>query len=571
MTDPRRAHTAILTTLLLAACGGPPQPGGPGPVGAVPEGGYDLLLTGGRIVDGTGNAWHYGEVAIVGDRIVRVARPGRIPSSAAREVVDVRGQVIAPGFVDINGQGDTGLFGSGEALNKIHQGVTTTILGESNTPAPISPDADPPDPDDTTAVRRAEEWRRFGGWLEELESSGVSINVGSFVGGTTVRRNVMGLSERAPTPEEVGEMRDVVAGAMQDGAMGVATALIYPPGAYAGTEELVEIAREAAEHGGIYVSHIRNESYRLLEALDEAIEIGRRSGAPVEIYHLKAAGVDNWALEEAAIRKIDEARAAGVDIQAAMYPYTAASTSLSACLPPWTAADGLLQQNLRDPDTRARIAREMTGPPGEWENWCRLATPEGSLMVGVGGEWQGRTIAELAEATGKPWAEAVMDMLVEEGSIGMVYFAMSEENVARQMEEPWMKFGSDAGVHDPRTATYMTHPRGYGTYPRILGKYVREEGVIGLEEAVRKMTSAVAERVGVRDRGMVREGFYADLVVFDPDHVRETATFTEPHQLAEGVDHLLVNGTFVLRDGEFTGASPGRFVRGPGAGPGSER
>jgi dihydroorotase/N-acyl-D-amino-acid deacylase len=401
-----------------------------------------------------------------------------------------------------------------------------------------------------------------------MEAGGVSVNVGSFIGGTTVRRYAMGFREGRPNGAELDTMRAVTRRAMEDGALGVATGLIYPPGSYAGTDELVAIAREVARYGGVYISHIRSESGGLLDALAEAVEIGRRARVPVEIYHLKAAGVDNWDLQDDAVALIDRARSAGVDIQAAMYPYTAASTSLQACLPPWTSADGLLDENLRDPGLRPRIVAEMTAPPRGWENWCALATPSGAMMVGLSSKnshLTGLTLADLAESRGVPWAEAVLDLLVEEGNVGMVYFAMSDENVAALLGRPWMKFGSDAGIHDPATARGMTHPRAYGTYPRILGRYVREEGRLPLEDAVRKMTSAVADRVGLDRRGQIREGFFADVVVFDPEEIGEVATFTDPHRFSRGVVHLFVNGEAVLRDGSFTGASPGRFLPGPGA------
>ncbi|MEJ2538430.1 MAG: D-aminoacylase [Gemmatimonadota bacterium] len=533
-----RSLSAVL--LVLASCTPrgpadvvvpPSPPPVPPPVQDVP---WDVLLVNGRLVDGTGNPWRYADVALSGDRIAAILPPGLADRALAREVLDVSGTVVAPGFIDLNGQGDEGLLRDG----------------------------------DETERRRRNEWTRFGAWLEEMEAGGVSVNVGSFIGGTTVRRYAMGLREGRPDPVELDTMRAVTRRAMEEGALGVATALIYPPGAYAGTDELVAVAREVARHGGIYISHIRSESSGLLTALAEAVEIGSRSGAPVEIYHLKAAGVDNWALQDQAIDLIDRARARGVDIQAAMYPYTAASTSLQACLPPWTSADGLLQENLRNPDTRARIIAEMSAPPEGWENWCALSTPAGAMMVGLSSanrELTGHTLAELAEMRGTPWAEAVLDLLVEEGNVGMVYFAMSEENVEELLTLPWMKFGSDSGVHDPKNATGMTHPRGYGTYPRILGRYVRDEGVLPLEEAVRKMTSAVADRVGLEARGLLREGWYADVVVFDPATIAEVATFTEPHQLSRGVRHLFVNGEGVIREGRFTGASPGRFLRGPGA------
>jgi len=561
--------------LAVTACA-PGTTGSPGPAATpatVPEAAdaerWDILVVNGRVVDGTGNAWRYADVALAGDRIAAVLPPGSADQSRADEVVDASGHVVAPGFIDLNGQGDRGLLDDGRALNKLYMGVTTELMGESNTPAPLNANVTgSTPPGDDVERRRRREWTRFGAWLEEMEAGGVSVNVGSFIGGTTVRRYAMGFREGRPDAEELDTMRAVTRRAMEDGALGVATGLIYPPGSYAGTDELVVIAQEVARHGGLYISHIRSESGGLLGALREAVQIGRRAGVPVEIYHLKAAGVDNWGLQNDAVALIDRARASGVDIQAAMYPYTAASTSLQACLPPWTSADGLLAENLRDPEVRPRIVAEMSAPPQGWENWCALATPSGAMMVGLSRknrELTGLTLEELAGRRGVPWSEAVLDLLVEEGNVGMVYFAMSDENVAGLLSQPWMKFGSDAGIHDPSTAVGMTHPRAYGTYPRILGRYVRDEGRLSLEEAVRKMTSAVADRVGLERRGQLREGWFADLVVFDPETVAEVATFTDPHQLSQGVRHLFVNGEAVLKDGQFTGASPGRFVRGPGA------
>lgn len=562
---------ALALALLATACAPPPSGPAATPRPLTPsDGRWDLLLVGGRLVDGTGNPWRYAEVAVQGDRIAAILPAGTADPSRAREVVDVSGHVIAPGFIDLNGQGDTGLLRDGRALNKLFMGVTTELMGESNTPAPLNATiTGSVDPDDPTEVRRAREWTRFGAWLEEMEAGGVAVNVGSFIGGTTVRRYAMGMREGRPTAAELDTMLAVTRRAMEDGALGIATALIYPPGAFAGTDELAILAGEVNRHGGVYISHIRSESAGLLQALDEAIEIGRRSGVPVEIYHLKAAGVENWHLQPAAVELIDQARRQGVDVQAAMYPYTAASTSLQACLPPWASADGLLRENIRDPEVRPRLVAEMMAPPEGWENWCALSTPAGAMMVGLSEpenrELVGRTLAELAEMKGKPWAEAVLDLLIEEGNVGMVYFAMNEENVRELLRQPWMKFGSDSGVWDPERATGMTHPRGYGTYPRILGQYVRAEGVLALEDAVRKMTSAVADRVGLRERGLVREGYFADLVVFNPDGIQEVATFTDPHRLSWGVTHLLVNGEAVIRDGRYTGAFPGRFLRGPGA------
>jgi N-acyl-D-amino-acid deacylase len=535
------------------------------------EGPFDRILVGGRLVDGTGNAWRYGEVGLAGDRIVAVAPPGQLDRSRALEVVDVTGLVVAPGFIDLNGQSDGTYMTDGSALSKIFQGVTTEIMGESNTPAPLNRNVSGAvDASDSVAVRRAREWVRFDAWLEEMERGGVSLNVGSFLGGTTVRRWALGMSEREPTAAEVDSMRAVTRRSMEEGAFGVATALIYAPGAYAGIEELVEISRVVAEYGGVYITHMRSESYFILDALDEAIEIGERSGVPVEIYHLKLAGVENWDLTDQVVERIEDARARGLDVSAGMYPYTAASTGLTACFPPWVQADGNLYRNLANPEARARIRAEMTGPPTRWENWCRLAGPEGSRIASVSNpdhvRWVGRTLAQVAEERGVDWVDVAMDLVLNDRSrVGMIYFAMDEENVRRKLALPWMKFGTDGSGWNPRGAGGQPHPRAYGTYPRILGKYVRDEGVITLEDAVRKSSWAVADRIGLKDRGLLVEGFYADVVVFDPDRVAERSTFERPHQLAEGMVHVFVNGEAVIQGGEATGARPGRFVRGPGA------
>ena len=565
-----RSGLSLLVALLvvaLSACASPRLPGDPQPVEP-----WDFLLKGARVVDGTGTAWQYADVAIRGDRVDRVAPPGTLPRERAREVLELDGMVLAPGFIDLNGQSDLRYLSDGSALSKIFQGVTTEIMGESNSPAPVNDLVlGQVDPADTTAVRRAREWTRFGAWLQEMEAGGVAVNVGSFVGGTTVRRYAMGSREGPPSHAQLDTMRAVTARSMEEGAFGVATALIYPPGAYAGTEELVEISRVVAEYGGVYITHMRNESFRILEALDEAIRIGEASGAPVEIYHLKLAGVENWDATEEVLDRIQSARNRGVDVSAGMYPYTAGSTGLTACFPPWTQADDRLEENLRDPETRARIRDEALGPPGDWENWCRLATPEGSVVASVSRsehrDYVGMTLAEVTEAMGREsWVDAAMDLvLADESRVGMVYFAMSEENVRRKLTLPYMKFGTDGGGWNPETATGQPHPRAYGTYPRILGRYVRDEGVLGLEEAIMKSTWAVARRIGLRDRGLVAEGFHADLVVLDLEALEERATFDEPHQLAVGVEHLWVNGIPVIRDGEYTGARPGRFVRGPGS------
>jgi dihydroorotase/N-acyl-D-amino-acid deacylase len=364
-------------------------------------------------------------------------------------------------------------------------------------------------------------------------------------------------------------MRAEVRHAMEDGAFGLASALIYPPGNYASTEELIELARAMAPYGGLYITHLRSEADAWLEAIDESLRIGREGGVPVEIYHLKAGGRRNWAKAADAIAKIDSARATGQDVQANMYLYIAGGTGLAACLPPWASADGKLFDNLREETTRARLRAEMTAMPSEWENLCQLATPDGVLVLGLRAEgirrFAGRRLDAIATELGLAPEDAVMALLLaERADIGTIYFMMSEENVRLQLRQPWIKFGTDAGGFDPDSARGLVHPRSYGNYPRLLGKYVREERALPLEDAVRKATSAVAARLSLAERGLLKPGFFADIVVFDPAAIADRATFEQPHQLSVGVRHVLVNGVAVVREGQHTGALPGRAVRGPG-------
>jgi dihydroorotase/N-acyl-D-amino-acid deacylase len=556
--------------VFLGACAPATQPRGVAPLPPP----YDVVITGGRIVDGTGAAWFYGDLAIRGERIARITPPGLLRDAPAGERLEARGMVVAPGFIDIQGQsGGSFLFGDGRDVSKVTQGITTEILGEGGTPAPVNPRAAadlarmPPARQD--AVREFMTPHGFARWLEAMERHGVSPNVGSFLGASTVREYVKGMALGEATPDDLDTMRAVVRRAMEDGAFGVASALIYPPGNFAGTTELIEIARAMAPYGGVYITHMRSEADQLLEAIDEALRIGREGGVAVEIYHLKAGGLRNWPKGAQAIAKIDSARTAGLDVQANMYPYIAGGTGLSSCLPPWAAADDKLLDNLRDPTMRAKIRGEVMQQATDWENLCQLATPDGVLVLGLlkpeNRAHAGKRLSEISVAVGKDWLETVMDLLLsEEQRIGTIYFMMSEDNVKLQLRQPWIKFGTDAGGADPDSARGLTHPRAYGTYPRILGKYVRDEGVLPLEDAVRKATSAVATRLSIQDRGVLREGFYADLVVFDAAAIVDQATFERPHQLSAGVRDVFVNGVGVVRSGRHTGAKPGRVVRGPG-------
>jgi N-acyl-D-amino-acid deacylase len=568
-----RAAAVVLAGVMAVAAACAPR-GGMSPADPGPP--YDVVIENGRIVDGTGNAWFHGDVAIRGDRIARVTPAGLLRSAPAVERVDARGMVVAPGFIDIQSH-SRGAFlqGDGRVVSKVTQGITTEILGEGSTNAPVSPRwmavADIVDPELQGMAASFVGQGGFDRWLRAMEANRTSPNVGSFVGATTIRVYGKGEAMGAASPAELDSMRQAVRWAMEEGAFGLASALIYPPGSFASTEELIEVARAMAPYGGVYITHMRSEADQVLEAMDEAIRIGREAGVPVEIYHLKAAGQRNHWKGPHMIAKIDSARAAGLDVQANMYPYTAGGTGLSACLPPWASADGRLYENLRDPAMRARIRAEVVSPePKEWEDLCTLSTPGGVLLLGLrrpeNERWIGMRLGEVATARGDDhWVDAAIDLLIsEEQRIGTIFFMMSEENVALKMAQPWMKFGTDAGGMDPDSARGLAHPRAYGTYPRVLGRYVREQGVLPLEQAVRAMTSAVATRLSIQDRGLIREGMYADIVVFDPATILDHATFDEPHQLSRGVRDVFVNGTAVLRAGVHTGARPGRVVRGPG-------
>ena len=527
---------------------------------------YDVILTGGKIVDGTGNQWFYGDLAISGNRIVRITGAGLLDHANAKERIDVHGLVVAPGFVDI--QGSLG----GPAISKITQGATTEIAGEGWTEAPAN---------DLTRAgaagmgRRAAEKRYdglhgFDEMLRAAEQRGSAINFGSYVGATTVRQYVKGLAPGKAIPDEIHKMQELVDLAMQDGAFGIGSALIYPPATYVETDELVEITKPVGKYGGIYISHIRSEADHFLEALDEAIEIGRRSGTPVEIYHLKAAGKRNWDKEIPAIQKINAARAAGQDVSACMYPYTAGATGLTAVLPPWTAENGRLFENLADSAARERIKRDMAQERADWENMGQLAGPEGVLVLKLdkpeNQKYAGKRLNEIAAMMGKDWRDAAMDLILSERTrVETMYFLMSEHNVELELQQPWMKFGLDApGVDPEKMKGQLAHPRAYGSFPRILGLYVREDRLLPLEDAVRKMTSAATRRLGIRDRGILQEGFFADIAVFNPDTIVDHATYENPNQLSTGVQYVFVNGVAVVKGGKVTGSKPGVALRGPG-------
>ena len=562
-----RLAVIAATALTLAACASTPLQR------VSDDRPFDVVITNGRIVDGTGAPWFHGDIGIRGDRIVRITPRGMLRGANAAERIDAGGDVVAPGFIDIQSH-SRGAFtgGDGRVISKVTQGITTEIMGEGTTNAIINErsfDGEEITPDQRALIERYGGPRGFDNWLGDMEANGASANVGSFLGGNNVRTYAKGASQGPASPAELDSMRMVVRWAMEGGAFGIATALIYPPATFASTNELIEASRAMAPYGGIYITHKRSEADQYLEAMQEAIRIGVEAGVPVEIYHLKPAGARNWTKAEAGIAMIDSARAAGVDVQANIYPYVAGGTGLTACFPPWASEDNRLFDNLADPEVRARMRSEMERDDVEWENLCGLATAEGVLILGLNREenapFIGMRLSDIADARGSDWIETAFDLVLSERQrVGTIYYLMDEDNVRLNLRQPWIKFGTDAGGVNPETATSLVHPRSYGTFPRILGRYVRDEGVIPLEDAIRKMTSAVTTRLHIQDRGLLREGMFADIVIFDPATIGDRATFDEPHQLSVGIHHVLVNGVPVVRNGVHTDATPGRALRGPG-------
>jgi dihydroorotase/N-acyl-D-amino-acid deacylase len=537
----------------------------------------DVLIRGAKVIDGTGSPWFYGDVAIAGERILEIARPGQIAVERAREVIEANGLVVCPGFIDILSHSHVSMMHDGRDLSKITQGVTTEILGEGWTPAPVGGQF-------TESMRnlsrqekelvadwieKARSWTRLRHWLEAMVERGVSANVGTFLGGGTLREYGMGRKMGSPTADELATMQRVMTEAMEDGAMGVSYALIYPPDTYTSTQELIEIAKVVSRYGGIYITHIRSEGARLHEALDEAIEIGQQAALPVEIYHLKASGRNNWHKMSQAIERIQAARDGGTDITADMYPYAGSGTGLTSVLPTWLAEGNKLYERLADAEVRKRVRAEVMGNVGDWERMADDLGAVGIMPVGFElpehKQYVGKRLSEIAAMRGQDWLDAAMDVLLAEGQrIFTIYFSMDEANVSLGLKQPWVKISTDAGGVDPTWAKQRgpTHPRAYGTYPRVLGKYVHEEKLMTLEEAVRKMSGAVAARLGLKKRGLLAAGYYADVVLFDAEKITDRATFEDPHQLSEGIEEVWVNGKRVVQHGQHTGALPGQVVRG---------
>jgi N-acyl-D-amino-acid deacylase len=542
---------------------------------------YDILIRNGRVIDGTGNPWVYVDVGITGDRISLM---GRAPANAtAKRVIDAKGLIVAPGFIDMLEQSEWNLLIDKQAVSKLTQGITTGITGEGGSIAPQN--------DETLVDRRdflehyhlTVDWRDLDGYFRRLENQGSGINLGTYVGATQVRRCVMGSVDRAPTAEELVRMQQLVEQAMQQGAMGVSTSLIYAPAAYAKTDELIALAKVASKYGGIYASHIRNEGDRETEALDEAFRIGREANIPVEIWHLKVSGRQNWGKMRNVIAAIENARLSGLDVTANQYPYIASGTSLGATIPPKYHEGGseAFVNRLKDPQVRAAIRQQLAGANGNMENmWRGTGGPQGILVASVLDpalkHYEGRTIAQIAADEHKDPLDALMDVVVAgKDHVGAVYFTMSEDDVKFAMQQPFVSVGTDAGAvnfQGPLSESKV-HPRAYGSFARILGRYVRDQHLLTLEQAIRKFTSLPAQRVGLRDRGIVRTGAFADITIFDPAAVNDVATFEDPHHPSSGIEYVIVNGIVSVEHGKVTGQLGGRPLRGPGygAGPSARR
>jgi N-acyl-D-amino-acid deacylase len=532
---------------------------------------YDVIVRDGLIYDGNGSSPYRGAVAFNGDTIAAI---GDLSNARGRLEISARGLAVAPGFVNMLSWATESLLHDGRSQSDIRQGVTLEIMGEGESMGPLNAAMKKDMVAQQGDVKYDVTWTTLGEYLDHLVKRGVSCNVASFVGATTVRVHELGYADRPPTAAELKRMQELVRRGMEEGALGVASSLIYAPAFYAKTDELIALAKAAAEHKGMYISHIRSEGNSFLEALDELLTIAREAKIPAEIYHLKAAGRENWPKLEAAIKKIEEARAAGLKITADMYTYTAGQTGLDACMPPWVQEGGFEEwaKRLRDPGIRARVKQEMNTPTKDWENFFLAAgSPEKILLVGFKNpklkHLTGKTLAEVATLRGSSPEDTAMDLVVEDGSrVSTVYFLMSEENVKRQLALPWVTFDSDAASLAPEGAFLKAnpHPRAYGNFARLLGKYARDEKVIPLEEAIRRLTSLPMDNLGIARRGRLQRGHFADVVVFDPGRIQDHATYEKPHQYATGVVHVFVNGVQVLRDGKHTGAKPGRVVRGPG-------
>lgn len=532
---------------------------------------YDVIIRGGIVYDGTGSAPIITDVGIRGNKVVRV---GTLPDARGVHEIDAHGLAVAPGFINMLSWANESLIEDGRSQSDIRQGVTLEVFGEGESMGPLNAGMKKELQERQGDIKYTVEWTTLREYLEYLMRRGVSTNVASFVGAATIREYVLGYDNRAPNAEELELMRTLVRGAMEDGALGVGSALIYAPGYYAKTDELIELCKVASSYGGMYISHLRNEGNGLLEAIDELLRISKEATIPAEIYHLKESGKSNWGKIDAVIQKVEAAQREGLNISANMYTYTAGATGLDASMPPWVQEGGLVEwiTRLKNPATRRRVVQEMRTPTKQWENLLLGAgTPKNVLLVGFRQDslryLTGKTLAEVATVRHKTPEETAMDLVIDDDSrVGTIYFLMSEENVKKQIALPWVSFGSDEGSLAPEGVFLKSnpHPRAYGNVARLLGKYVRDEKIIPLEEAIRRLTSFPAEKLKIRDRGVLRAGCFADVVVFDPAKIADFATFEKPHQFSTGMIHVFVNGKQVLKNGEHTGAKPGMVVLGPG-------
>ena len=532
---------------------------------------FDVLITGGTVYDGTGRAPARVDVAIKGDRIAAI---GNLPRARARNVVNARGLAVAPGFINMLSWSTESLIIDGRSQGEIRQGVTTQIMGEGWSMGPLNDRMKKQLVAEQDDLKFDIEWTTLAEYLKYLEKRGVSQNVASYVGATTIRQYVLGENDVQPTPAQLQQMRELVRQAMEEGALGVGSSLIYAPAFYARTEELIELCKVAARYQGKYISHLRSEGNEWVAAVEELIRISREAGLPAEIYHIKAAGKQNWDKVDKVISMINAARRSGLKISANMYMYTAGATGLNASLPPWTMDGGYeaLFNRLKDPAIRQKIANEVRTPTDKWENlYLSAGSPDGILLVGFKSEklkpLTGKTLADVAKIRGKDPVETMMDLILEDQSrVGTVYFLMNEENLKKELRQPWVSLGSDGGSMAPEGVFLKssTHPRSYGNFARLLGKYVREEKVISLTEAIRRLSGLPATNLGLDHRGFLKIGMFADVVVFDPATIADRATFENPHQYSVGVKHVFVNGLQVLKDGEHTNAKPGRALWGPG-------
>jgi N-acyl-D-amino-acid deacylase len=532
---------------------------------------FDVLIRNGHLMDGTGSPWYSGDIGI---RDGRIAALGRLHDATAKTTIDAKNLLVTPGFIDMLGQSEMTILVEPHLPSKIFQGITTEVTGEGNSAAPISDRTIQADRLGYEHLKISPDWRTLSQYFSRLEHQGMGINLATYVGATSVRRVVIGDDDRAPTPQELQQMKQLVAAAMRDGAFGLSTALQYAPAPYASTEELIALASEAGRYGGIYSTHMRSEQNGIMQALDETIRIGRDAHVPVEIWHLKTAGKSQWGKMKDVVAKIENARASGVDVTADTYAYTAWFNSFSAFVPPWAhdGGDAKLIERMKDPVTRARIRKDMTTSSTEWDNeWLAIPGPESILLCVVQNPalrpLQGKTLAQAAASRHQDPIDALLDILIEDQAYTSVaVFGMEENDVALALAQPWVAIDNDSQGTAPTgiLGQEHPHPRAYGTFPRILRKYVREEHRLTLQDAIRKFTSLPAQRLGLTDRGVLKQGMWADIAIFDPEQIHEVATFENPNQLSVGIQYLLVNGVPVIAEGKGTNALPGKALRGPG-------